>query len=93
MSNRDPDIFVCPTCGREVPISPRGCPNCHPETDDPESESVYDGLDLPEDDDFDYDRFIADEFGGPGKRMSRKELFWWIVAIITLLAFVMAWVF
>ena len=53
---------------------------------------TYDGLDLPgEDDDFDYDEFIAREFGEGPKRgwrgIPKKKLFWGIVAVVTLLAY------
>jgi len=40
------------------------------------------------DDDFDYDRFVADEFGG-ARNTSRKEKFWWLAGVIVLAAF--AW--
>ena len=84
-----PDTYICPNCGVEVPIGPRGCPKCNPEREEQPAEvdSVHDGLDLPGEDDFDYDQFVADEFGGPQPQKSRKDLFWWIAAIITLIAF------
>jgi hypothetical protein len=73
----------CPACGEWVPRKAAACDCCgacersgwKPDGD------VYDGLDLP-DEDFNYDDFIAREFGDPrraGGLMSNK---WWWVALI-----------
>jgi hypothetical protein len=48
-----------------------------------------DGLDLP-DDEFDYDDFIAREFGGKSARQPLTSNLWWWVALALLLAFVLA---
>lgn len=53
---------------------------------DPE---IYDGLDLPGDDDFDYDDFVASEFGEGKAKASPAQVLWWFAALVTLLAF--AW--
>ena len=77
--------FICPNCGKETPISPTGCPTC---TRQPKKQStVHDdiNLDLPDDDLFDYDSFVADEFGSTPKR-SAKEWLWWLTAVILLIA-------
>ena len=51
--------------------------------------STYDGVDLP-DDYFDYDEFIREEFGDEsGDSYSGMQLFWWVVAVITLVAFLL----
>ena len=79
------DFYICPTCDNEVRVGSPGCPTCNAGED---LEFDGDGIDLnlPEDDTFDYDSFIADEFGGP-PRKTRKEWFWWGVAVVTLIAF------
>ena len=50
-----------------------------------EQDSDYDGLDLP-DEDFDYDEFVAKEFGTPHQRLQVKW-YWWILGIIMLVLF------
>ena len=87
--------FICPGCGAEVRVGSKGCPKC---TRGPkaqpgsapkpwEQDEIYDGLDLdlPDDETFDYDEFIADEFGGRRTR-SGKERLWWVTAIVLLVA-------
>lgn len=80
--------FECPGCGSAVSPNASGCQDCGAKKVDgrwvaPESS---DGLALP-DDDFDYDDFVEREFGSGSGRKSGKELFWWIVAIVVLIAF------
>ncbi|MEM9015976.1 MAG: zinc ribbon domain-containing protein [Verrucomicrobiota bacterium] len=81
--------FRCPTCGAEVSPNAAGCPECGARKVegrwvDPAS---YDGLDLPDEDDFDYEDFVEREFGSGRKRKTAKEWFWWVVAILLLIAF------
>ena len=87
--------FICPGCGAEVRVGSNGCPRCtrQPKTkrkSSPkpwEQDEAHDGLDLdlPEDDTFDYDNFIAGEFGGQPKR-SGKEWLWWVTAVALIIA-------
>ena len=89
--------FICPGCGAEIRVGSTGCPKCNrppkrrkPERRAPkpwEQDDALDGLDLdlPEDDTFDYDKFVAEEFGGP-KQRSGREWLWWVTAIILLVA-------
>jgi hypothetical protein len=77
----------CPTCGQEVPAQAKACPGCGacPETGWSEA-AVYDALDLP-DQEFDYEAYVAEEFGGRPRRARLRGL-WWIVAIgLALLCF------
>ncbi|MFT4546134.1 MAG: hypothetical protein ACI8XO_000535 [Verrucomicrobiales bacterium] len=93
--------FICPGCGAEIRVGPRGCPKCtrqpkpkkKPEPRAWEQDDIHDGLDLdlPEDDSFDYDKFVADEFGGPQKR-SGKEWLWWVTGVILLSVLVYLWI-
>ncbi len=80
--------FECPTCGAEVSPNATGCRSCGAEKIDGRwgDPATYDGLDLPGDDDFDYDDFIAREFGGAPKKKA-KDIFWWAIAVIVLVAF------
>ncbi len=52
--------------------------------------AVYDGLDLPCWDDFDYKKFIAREFGEGKEKRSFMENFWRVTAIIMLIIFGLA---
>ena len=89
--------FQCPTCGAEVHPNSRGCGKCgaRRETEGWKEPETYDGLDLPGgDDEFDYHEFIARELGvGEAPRRSRREVFWWVVAIVTLVAFTLVYAF
>ena len=81
--------FECPVCGEEVPRNAKACPECGAcEKSGWNKESdVADGLDLPGED-FDYEKFTAEEFGQPKKRKG-KELLWWITAVVILVLFAM----
>ena len=86
------DHYICPGCGDEVRVGSKGCPKCnHLDPWEIEENESYDGIDLP-DDEFNYDEFIKREFGG-GIPKKGKALFWWIVAVIVLVAFVWIIVF
>lgn len=84
--------YVCPFCDREVRVG-KSCPGCagtsrktKPARKSWEGNSTPDGLDLP-DDDFDYDSFIAREFGdgSPHRRIGAKW-YWWLLGILALAA-------
>jgi len=83
-SERPP--FECPVCGESVPRNAKACPDCGACDKSGWNADSASG-ELP-DEDFDYDRFVADEFGGP-RKTSRKEKFWWLASVIVLAAF--AW--
>ena len=81
-------LAVCPVCGADVPPNAKSCPECGAcEKSGWSDDAADDGLGLP-DENFDYDHFVADEFGG-GVRKSGMERFWWFAAVVVLLAF--AW--
>ena len=79
----------CPACGEWVPRKAVACDCCGAcELSGWKGDAeVYDGVDLPEDD-FDYDEFIANEFGeGKPKKPAISRLWWW-VAILLLISFI-----
>jgi len=92
------DYFICPDCGAEVRVGSRGCVRCASDRatkawDDRkpwEQDEEYDGVDVP-DDDFDYEEFLDKEFRG-GRRKTKREWFWWAVAIVLLVSMAAGWV-
>ncbi len=81
----------CPVCGEWVYRGQAACEECGAcaKSGWKANADVYDGLDLPGDDDeFDYDAFIAEEFG-EGKPKPPVPVFWWWVGIVLVVA--MAW--
>ena len=78
--------FSCPVCGECVPRNAKACPECGAcEKSGWSADSAYDGA---PDEDFDYESFVAEEFGGQ-RKTSGKEKFWWLAGVIILVAF--AW--
>jgi hypothetical protein len=89
-----PDTYLCPGCGDDVPIGPRGCPRC---TKPPkqrgkaqrrswEQDRIYDDLDLP-DQDFDYESFVRREFPQePAPLQFDRKTLWWATAVVLLAA-------
>lgn len=98
-----PDTYLCPGCDREVRVGSRGCPRCNPPAARRkrpkaaakrarrswEQDPTYDGLDLP-DEDFDYDDFVAREFGGKPHRRTGIAWYWWLTAVIVIMLMVLA---
>ncbi len=82
-------IYICPFCEREVRVG-APCGGCtRKQKPVPaevkrswEQDQVYDGLDLP-DEDFDYDEFVAREFGHvPHKKLGVKWYWWWVGVVL-----------
>jgi len=82
------DQFSCPVCGESVSPNASGCRGCGAVKEDGKwiEPDTYDGVGL-DDDEFDYDDFVEREFGAGRRAKTGKERFWWMVALITLLAF------
>lgn len=91
----------CPACGEWVPKGRAACDDCgaceKSGWRDPDDARSRDGLDLPDEDDFDYEDFVAREFGQGSRRSAsisgnRHSLWFWaglILFIIFLLGFLM----
>lgn len=85
----------CPACGEWVPRGAVACNDCGAcaQSGWKENSEVYDGVDLPDDeDDFDYDEFVSREFGSAKPRSGiNREVFWRWVAAIVLAAMVLGY--
>lgn len=93
----NPDHYTCPGCNRYVPISPTGCPHCRPPKPKPRKKTTkhswqqdpgHDGLDLP-DEDFDYDDFVAREFGRKPHRQTGVKWYWWCLGVAILVLWIL----
>lgn len=74
---------ICPVCGEDVPRNALACPECGADDQSGWREEAdrYDGIDLPEE--FDYDEFARREFGSSAKPAGISAL-WWVTAIVLL---------
>jgi hypothetical protein len=77
----------CPVCGEFVPRKAMSCAGCGASRDSGwNEEASVSGLDLPDDEEFDYDDFVAREFGqGQPKKPDRRR-FWTVVGLVLILA-------
>lgn len=84
---------TCPNCGASVPRNAKACPECGSDEETGWSqEAETGGLDLP-DENFDYDDFVKKEFDSSKNPVPRGiKWYWWIVAVLIVLAFVIAFV-
>lgn len=77
---------ICPNCGADVSPNAKACPECGADSETGWSESAAtDGLGLP-DNEFDYDDFVAREFG-EGKRKHAIPWFWCALALLLVALF------
>jgi hypothetical protein len=82
--------YVCPFCDREVRVG-EACPGCAAKRKPSpvrkgkswKRDKMHDGLDLP-DEDFDYDEFVAREFGGKPHRKIGVKWYWWLLGVALL---------
>ena len=78
---------TCLNCGAPVPQRAKACPECGAcEQTGWSVEASASGLDLP-DDSFDYNEFVREEFGGKTVAPRGIKWFWWIVALLLVIAF------
>jgi hypothetical protein len=84
MNDRFEPPGPCPVCGEDVPPNAQACPECGSCHNSGWNENAaYDALNLPNPD-FDYDAYVAEEFGSnpPAQRAGPAR---WLVAAATLL--------
>ena len=80
---------ICPNCGTELSPKARVCPHCGSDEKTGWSEDAHvGGLDLP-DEEFNYDEFVENEFGGRQVKPRGLHWFWWLVALLLLIAVVL----
>lgn len=92
MAGKMPEVltYICPFCGCEVRVGGT-CPGCVKKRKPAavakkrswEQGHGGDGLDLPEED-FDYDAFVAREFGGKPHRATGVRWYWWLLGVLML---------
>lgn len=74
------DYFICPNCGAEVPVKALSCPECGSDEKTGWSEdTMYDGLDLPA---------FEETRDNSSKSLFQNKLLLYVVAIMTILAFI-----
>lgn len=75
----------CPNCGTDVPDDARVCPECGADEDTGWSDKAHtERLGIP-DEDFNYDRFVEEEFGEQKPKNSPAQWLWKVVAVILLI--------
>ena len=96
------DTYLCPGCDKEVAVGSRACPHCNPpgkrrqhskamagsSKRSWQQDKSADGLDLP-DEDFDYDDFVAREFGGKPHRSIGIKWYWWVTALVLVMLIIL----
>jgi hypothetical protein len=74
------DYFICPNCGAEVPVKALSCPECGSDKKTGWSEdTMYDGLDLP---------VFEETRDNSSKSLFQNKFILYVVAIMTILAFI-----
>jgi hypothetical protein len=74
-----------------VPPNARACPECGSDEQTGWSEEAQtDGLDLPEED-FNYEDYVAREFGSRRLVPRGRHWFWWVVGLLAAAAFLAFW--
>ena len=83
--------YVCPFCDCEVRVG-KPCPGCaekagkaEPQKRPWQQDTSEDGLNLP-DEDFDYEEFVAREFGKAPHQALGIKWYWWLLAVVVLTA-------
>jgi RNA polymerase subunit RPABC4/transcription elongation factor Spt4 len=82
---------ICPNCGAIVPPNAKACPECGSDEKTGWSDSAYaDKLGIP-DENFDYDKFVKEEFSPAHPKPSGIHWIWWVTALILVLLFLFFW--
>lgn len=83
------ETYQCPFCGGKVTVGApcAGCAKKHPDPAPWAQDEIHDGLDLP-DEDFDYDEFVAREFGHVPHRKLGVHWGWWMLGVVILVVMI-----
>lgn len=82
-----PTPEICPNCGAEVPPNAKACPECGSCEETGWSDAAArDNLGLPEEE-FDYDDFVAREFGEGKPRQRPNARLWLVVGVLLIVLF------
>jgi len=84
--NQSDDWFVCPHCGTVLPADATSCPECGSDDTTGWAEDADMWAEVPldyADDEFDYDEFVAREFGDTRTRGMRVSII--VLALVALL--------
>jgi RNA polymerase subunit RPABC4/transcription elongation factor Spt4 len=72
---------TCPNCGSDVPRGANSCPECGADEKTGWSDSATaDRLGIP-DENFDYQKFVQEEFGPPRVKPCGIPWLWWVTAL------------
>ena len=72
---------TCPHCGADVPRNAKCCPGCGADEKSGWSDSAYaDNLGIP-DENFDYDKFVKEEFSVARVKPRSIHWLWWLTAV------------
>ncbi|MBK1881536.1 hypothetical protein JIN85_03860 [Luteolibacter pohnpeiensis] len=81
--------YICPTCGSEAQVG-TPCPGCSKRREKArrswEQDPSMDGL--GETQEFDYEDFVQREFGRGKQAQGGLKWYWWLLAVLVLVAFV-----
>jgi RNA polymerase subunit RPABC4/transcription elongation factor Spt4 len=78
---------ICPNCGAIVPPKAKACPECGADEKTGWSDTAYaDRLGIPEEN-FDYDRFVKEEFAPARVKPRGIHWIWWLTALLLVLLF------
>jgi ssDNA-binding Zn-finger/Zn-ribbon topoisomerase 1 len=82
--------FTCPNCGEEVPAGAKACPECGSDEKTGWSEkTVYDGTDIPNPDEIDYQKVIEREGLATPKLPRKRLVLLLLIAVVVLICIVL----
>jgi len=80
---------ICPNCGASVPRNSKACPECGSDEETGWSEAAANSSVALPDEEFDYDDFVKKEFGSTSPVPRGIRWYWWVVAVLVLVAFLL----
>lgn len=80
---------TCPNCGANVPHGAKACPECGADEETGWSDTAYaDRLGIP-DENFDYNKFVKEEFGPKSAKPNGIHWIWWVTAVLLVALFLL----